>query len=117
MSKSSVLVLVVAAVVIGFSLHGDRQTAVGPAAAEESPRTREAPKWEYKVIDYGYGYKDMKARDKAFTDALNKLGKDGWEYCGPLTTETIIETKVTGFTASAGSRSFVVFKRPRGGAR
>jgi hypothetical protein len=44
---------------------------------------------------------------------MNKLGKDGWEYCGPLTNETIIETKVTGFPSSTGARSFVVFKRPK----
>jgi hypothetical protein len=115
MSKVStwLLFVVAAALAIGASFLGERKSSVGSATADESPRTREVQKWEYKVVEFGYGYKDFKAREKNFTASLNKLGKEGWEYAGPLTQETIVETKVTGFPSSAGSRSFVVFKRPR----
>jgi hypothetical protein len=113
MSKGSIALLAVAACAIGFSFHGERRSPVGAIAAEERPRAKDRPEWEYKVVEYGYGDKDLKAREKAFTDSFNKLGKDGWEYCGPLANETVIETKATGFPSSAGARSFVVFKRPR----
>jgi hypothetical protein len=67
MSKVAICLLVVAAVAIALSVSGGR-TSVGLVTAEESPRKGEMQKWEYKVVEYGYGYKDMKAREKAFTE-------------------------------------------------
>lgn len=115
MSKTNVLLLMVAVGAVCISISTGRMSSGGSASAEERPRNPEgkSERWEYKVVEYGYGYNEFKGRNKALTDGLNKLSKDGWEYVGPMTSETIITTKRTGFPASEGARAFVVFKRPR----
>jgi hypothetical protein len=115
MSKTNVILLLVAAGAVSLSISPGRMSSGTTVAGAEQAQKGEAnrERWEYKVVEYGYGYADFKGTDKSLTGSLNKMSKDGWEYVGPLTQETIITTKKTGFPTSEGARAFVVFKRPR----
>jgi hypothetical protein len=62
------------------------------------------PKWEYmavadrKIVDYTAGSAVGKSSDEQRTEALNKLGEDGWE--------------LVSVSEAGGSRTYF-FKRPK----
>lgn len=73
MRKSVTAVMLAGVVALG----GVAYSAANPAGRTEPA----APKWEYKVVRAGQLAQPAPSGD-ALTDALNKLGDDGWELVG-----------------------------------
>ncbi len=96
-AKTRQLILGVVAVGAAFFL-GSR---LSHEAAGQDPARAQG--WEYKIVDvtrwiYTPTGHQQPGQVPKFSDGLNEMGSQGWEYTGP---------------ASPGNNNLLVFKRPK----
>lgn len=68
------------------------------ARGEAPPQDRQAPAWEYKVVEQPQYLDD-------FVGVLDDLGEQGWEYCETRTMPRVVEDKMITNTTT------ILFKR------